>query len=75
MGGLSIWHILALAAIALLIFGGGGRIADIMGDFGKGVRNFRKGLSAEQENAAHPQISDQHADQTVSVTKDTVQHS
>ena len=45
MGGLSIWHILILAAVALLLFGGKGKISDMMGDFGKGVNSFKKGLS------------------------------
>ena len=47
MGGLSIWHWLIFAAIALLIFGGGGKISQIMGDFGKGVKSFKDGLKDE----------------------------
>jgi sec-independent protein translocase protein TatA len=44
MGGLSIWHILIVALIAMLLFGGRGKIADLMGDCGKGINSFRKGL-------------------------------
>ncbi len=48
--GLSGWHLLILALIALLIFGGSGRISSIMGDVAKGIKGFKKGLS-EDENA------------------------
>lgn len=44
MGGLSIWHWLIIGAIVLLIFGGGGKISSMMGDFGKGVKSFKDGL-------------------------------
>jgi sec-independent protein translocase protein TatA len=45
MGGFSIWHILILAAIALVLFGGRGKVSDLMGDFGKGITSFKKGLA------------------------------
>ncbi|HWA88660.1 MAG TPA: twin-arginine translocase TatA/TatE family subunit [Rhizomicrobium sp.] len=45
MGAFSIWHILVLGAIALLLFGGRFKISDMMGDLGKGISSFRKGLS------------------------------
>ncbi len=45
MGALSIWHILILAVIVLLLFGGRGKISDLMGDIAKGIRSFRKGLN------------------------------
>ena len=49
MGGLSIWHILLLGAVALLLFGGRFKISDVMGDLGKGISSFRKGLSNPDE--------------------------
>ena len=45
MGALSIWHILILAVIVLLLFGGRGKISDLMGDVAKGIHSFRKGLN------------------------------
>ena len=45
MGSFSIWHLLILAAIALVLFGGRGKVSDLMGDFGKGINSFKKGLS------------------------------
>jgi len=47
--GLSGWHLLILALVALLIFGGSGRISSIMGDVAKGIKSFRKGLSESDE--------------------------
>jgi sec-independent protein translocase protein TatA len=45
MGALSTWHLLILGAIALLLFGGKGKISDLMGDLGRGVTSFKKGLA------------------------------
>jgi sec-independent protein translocase protein TatA len=45
MGSFSIWHLLILGAIALVLFGGRGKVSDLMGDFGKGVNSFKKGLA------------------------------
>jgi len=45
MGGLSWIHWLLIAGVALVLFGGKGKISDMMGDFGKGVNSFKKGLS------------------------------
>ena len=47
--GLSGWHLLILALVALLFFGGGGRISSIMGDMAKGIKSFKKGLSEDDE--------------------------
>jgi len=44
MGAFSIWHVLILGAIALVLFGGRGKVSDLMGDFGKGINSFKKGL-------------------------------
>ena len=52
MGALSIWHILALAVIALLLFGGSGKISDLMGDVAKGIKSFRAGLNEPEEAPA-----------------------
>src|ERR1700674_3175335 len=45
MGTLSIWHILMPAAITLLLFGGHGKISDLMGDVARGIKSFRIGLN------------------------------
>lgn len=48
MGALSIWHILLIAAVFLVLFGGRGKISGIMGDTAKGIRAFREGLKGEE---------------------------
>ncbi len=52
MGSMSIWHWLIVAALALLLFGGRGKISELMGDAAKGIRAFKKGLSEEDEAKA-----------------------
>ena len=49
MGTFGIWHIVILAAVALVLFGGRGKVSDLMGDFGKGINSFKKGLSEKDD--------------------------
>jgi sec-independent protein translocase protein TatA len=48
MGGFSIWHWLMFGVVALLLFGGKGKISDIMGDFAKGIKSFKKGMQDDE---------------------------
>lgn len=48
MFGLSVPHLLILAIVVLVLFGKG-RISEMMGDFGKGVNSFKKGLAEGDE--------------------------
>jgi len=48
LGGLSPWHLLILAVIVLLVFGGRGKITNVMGDAAKGIKAFRDGLKDDQ---------------------------
>jgi sec-independent protein translocase protein TatA len=41
---MGIWHWVILGVVVLVLFGGKGKISDLMGDFGKGVNSFKKGL-------------------------------
>ena len=43
-GSFSILHWIVVLAVVLLLFGGRGKVSAIMGDFGKGLRNFKTGL-------------------------------
>lgn len=52
MGSMSIWHWLIVGAVVLLLFGGKGKISDIMGDFAKGIKSFKKGLNEEDKDEA-----------------------
>ncbi len=42
--GLSLPHILLLALVVLLLFGGG-RVSGLMGDVAKGIKSFKKGMA------------------------------
>ena len=50
MGSIGPLQIVLVIVVALLLFGGRGRISSIMGDMAKGVRSFRKGLNDEDED-------------------------
>ena len=58
MGGLSIWHWLIVAVVVLIVFGGKGKISDIMGDVAKGINSFKKGLAEEDQKPDVPHSSD-----------------
>ncbi len=49
MGAFSIWHWLIVLAVVLVLFGGGGKISRLMGDFGKGLKSFKKGMKEDEE--------------------------
>ena len=54
MGSFSIWHWMLFGAVALLLFGGKGKISDLMGDVAKGVKSFKKGLADDDEAKPAP---------------------
>ena len=47
MGGLSLPHLLLLGVVVLILFGGKGKISEIMGDVAKGIKSFKKGMSED----------------------------
>lgn len=50
------WMQLALVAlVALLLFGGRGKISAIMGDMAKGIKSFRTGLKDEDDQDKKPE--------------------
>ena len=55
--GLSVWQ-LAIIAIVILVLFGRGRISEMMGDFGKGIKSFKQGMNEEGDanKTASPQI-------------------
>ena len=64
MGGLSWIHWLLLAGVALILFGGRGKVSDLMGDFGKGINSFKKGLSEKPEDPKVINAEDTNKDKT-----------
>jgi sec-independent protein translocase protein TatA len=53
MGGLSLPHLIVLALVVLILFGRG-RISDMMGDFGKGIKSFKEGMADETNRPVTP---------------------
>jgi sec-independent protein translocase protein TatA len=49
MMGLSLPHLIILALVVLVLFGRG-RISEMMGDFGKGIKSFKEGMADETTN-------------------------
>ncbi len=49
MGTFSIWHWLIVLAVVLVLFGGSGKISNIMGDVAKGIKSFKKGLKDDED--------------------------
>ncbi len=41
------WQLVIILVIVLVLFGGRGKISSLMGDFGKGLKSFKKGMKDE----------------------------
>jgi sec-independent protein translocase protein TatA len=54
MGSLSIWHWMIVLVVGLLLFGGRGKISELMGDVAKGIKSFKKGMAEEDTKADAP---------------------
>ena len=54
MAAFSIWHWLIVLAVVLVLFGGGGKISKLMGDFGKGLKSFKKNIKEEGDSVSEP---------------------
>lgn len=74
MGAFSIWHWLIVLAVVLLLFGGGGKITRLMGDFGKGLKSFKKGIKEEGEEGKEgedaPQLKSEETSSVDTPAKD-----
>jgi sec-independent protein translocase protein TatA len=48
MGGLSIWHWMIVLVVVLLLFGTG-KVSNLMGDFAKGIKAFKKNMAEDSD--------------------------
>lgn len=48
MGSMSIWHWLIVLAVVVIVFGGGGKLSGLMGDFGRGIKSFKRNLEDDE---------------------------
>lgn len=51
--GLSLPHLIILALVVILLFGRG-KISEMMGDFGKGIKSFKQGIADEANDKPAP---------------------
>ena len=45
---IGIWQLVLIIILVLILFGAG-KLPHVMGEIGKGMRNFKKGISGEDE--------------------------
>jgi sec-independent protein translocase protein TatA len=75
MGGLSLWHWLLIIAVIAVLFGGKGKISNLMGDFAKGIKAFKSGMKEEETaTAAPPQVPPPATTATASAAADRPVH-
>jgi sec-independent protein translocase protein TatA len=56
MGSFSIWHWMVVLIVVLLLFGSG-KVSNLMGDFAKGIKSFKKNMA--DDDASMEASSDQ----------------
>jgi sec-independent protein translocase protein TatA len=61
------WQLIIIALVILVLFGRG-RISEMMGDFGRGIKSFRKGMADEPDSPPPPQIPQQASASSESTT-------
>lgn len=59
MGTFSIWHWMVVLLVVLLLFGSG-KVSNLMGDFAKGIKSFKKNM-AEDTDASMEASADKPA--------------
>ncbi|PWR23664.1 twin-arginine translocase TatA/TatE family subunit [Zavarzinia compransoris] len=72
MGAMSLWHWLIVIALVVLLFGGRGKISELMGDVAKGVKSFKKGLSDDPNATPAPPAEAQRPVTTIDAKAEPV---
>jgi sec-independent protein translocase protein TatA len=52
MGSFSWWHWVLLLVVVMVLFGGKGKVSDLMGDVAKGIKSFKKGMADDPTEEA-----------------------
>ncbi len=50
MGSFSIWHWMVVLLVVLLLFGSG-KVSNLMGDFAKGIKSFKKNMADDTDES------------------------
>ncbi|MBX7514631.1 twin-arginine translocase TatA/TatE family subunit [Qipengyuania sp. GH38] len=64
------WQLIIIAIVILVLFGRG-RISEMMGDFGKGIKSFKQGMN-EEDAAPSKRIEHEAKPADEGLTKDQV---
>ncbi|AXV15298.1 twin-arginine translocase TatA/TatE family subunit [Neorhizobium sp. SOG26] len=70
MGSFSVWHWLIVLVIVLVLFGRG-KIPELMGDFAKGIKSFKKGMSDDDAPEANGSTTAKTVDHKADEVKET----
>ena len=69
MGSFSIWHWLIVIAVIAVLFGGRGKLTNVMGDFAKGIKAFKAGMKEDETAQGDaPKVTQQQTAGTASPT-------
>ncbi len=60
MGSFSIWHWLIVLMVVLLLFGSG-KVSNLMGDFAKGIKSFKKNMAEDGDASMEASAADKPA--------------
>jgi len=60
MGSFSIWHWMVVLLVVLLLFGSG-KVSNLMGDFAKGIKSFKKNMAEEPDASMEASAVDRPA--------------
>lgn len=69
------WSELLIAALVLVLLFGRGKISELMGDFAKGIKSFKKGLSDDADappQRAETRVIDGQVAGTANAARDNV---
>ena len=60
MGSFSIWHWMVVLLVVLLLFGSG-KVSNLMGDFAKGIKSFKKNMAEDTDASMEASASEKPA--------------
>ena len=72
MGAFSIWDWIIVLIVVLIVFGGKSKLSSIMGDFGRGLKNFKEQVKSNKDNEEEVEVI---SEQKVTPKKKTVKKS
>ena len=58
MGSFSIWHWILIIGVALLLFGGRGKVSELMSDVAQGIKAFKRGMQDDDSATAEAKKSE-----------------